>query len=362
MKMTDEIQSDKSSRYVRMCVAALTLLMLISAPVAAQPAEQPAPTRQMKRISDDGASSSQMQESIHRGLEWLARRQEKDGSFGSDSQYGRHVGITALACLAFMSEGSVPGRGRYAGNIDAGLQFILNSASEQSGLVAAETSYGPMYGHGFATLFLGEVYGMSNRPDLREKLQKAVSLIVRTQNDQGGWRYHPVKADADLSVTICQIMALRSARNAGIAVPKSTIDRAIKYVQDSQNPDGGFRYMLDSAGSMFARSAAGVAALFYAGIYDDESIRTGLAYLEKFTPGKAQEQTHYFYGHYYAAQAMYLAGGKTWKKWWPAIRDELIEKQTDEGYWHGQAGSEYGTAMALIILQIPKQTLPIFQK
>ena len=59
---------------------------------------------------------------------------------------------------------------------------------------------------------------------------------------------------------------------------------------------------------------------------------------------------------------MYLAGGKTWKKWWPAIRDELIEKQTDEGYWHGQAGSEYGTAMALIILQIPKQTLPIFQK
>lgn len=304
----------------------------------------------------------QLQSCMDRGLAWLARQQEKDGSFGSQSQYGRHVGITALACLAFVGEGSVPGRGRYAKNVEKGLDFILNSASEQSGLVAAETSYGPMYGHGFATLFLGEMYGMSPRPDLREKLEKAVALIVRTQNDQGGWRYHPVRADADLSVTICQVMALRSARNAGIDVPKSTIDRAIKYVHDSQNPDGGFRYMLDSAGSMFARSAAGVAALYYSGIHEDESIKRGLAYLMKFMPGRTQEQTHYFYGHYYAAQAMYMAGGDHWRKWWPAVREELISKQTSEGYWHGQAGSEYGTAMALIILQIPKQTLPIFQK
>lgn len=328
---------------------------------------QPNQTHTTLRSNDlPGASvndpTPQLQASIERGLVWLARQQEEDGSFGSQSQYGRHVGITALACLAFVSEGSVPGRGRYARQVERGLDFILDSASEQSGLVAAETSYGPMYGHGFATLFLGEMYGMSPRADLREKLQKAVALIVRTQNEKGGWRYHPVRADADLSVTICQVMALRSARNAGIEVPKSTVDRAIKYVHDSQNSDGGFRYMLDSSGSMFARSAAGVAALYYAGVHDDDSIRRGLAYLMKFLPGKAQEQTHYFYGHYYAAQAMYLAGGKHWEKWWPAIRDELIAKQTEEGFWHGQAGNEYGTAMALIILQMPRQTLPIFQK
>lgn len=326
----------------------------------------PTDSAQARRPHHPAASvndpSPQLQATIDRGLEWLARQQEDDGSFGSQSQYGRHVGITALACLAFVSEGSVPGRGRYARQVEKGLDFILDSASEQSGLVAAETSYGPMYGHGFATLFLGEMYGMSPRADLREKLQKAVTLIVRTQNDKGGWRYHPVRADADLSVTICQVMALRSARNAGIEVPKSTVDRAIKYVHDSQNPDGGFRYMLDSSGSMFARSAAGVSTLYYAGVHEDETIRRGLAYLMKYLPGKTQEQTHYFYGHYYAAQAMYHAGGEHWEKWWPAIRDELIAKQTEEGYWHGQAGNEYGTAMALIILQMPKQTLPIFQK
>ncbi len=306
--------------------------------------------------------SPRVQEAVARGLAWLARQQNEDGSFGSGSQYGRHVGITALACLAFVSDGNVPGRGRYATVVEKGLAFTLDSTAEQSGLIAAETSYGPMYGHGFAALFLAQMQGMSNRPDVREKLRKAVALIVRTQNDQGGWRYHPRPDDADLSVTVCQIMALRAARNVGVQVPKSTIDRAIQYVRKSQNEDGGFRYMLDSSGSMFARSAAGVAALFYAGLYDDPAIERGLKYLRKFTPGKAQEQTHYFYGHYYAAQAMFLAGGEAWGRWWPAIRDELTAKQTAEGFWRGQAGAEYGTAMALIILQVPTRTLPIRQQ
>ena len=73
-----------------------------------------------------------------------------------------------------------------------------------------------MYGHGFATLFLAEVYGMTPRPDVRETLRKAVRLIVQTQNQEGGWRYHPVRNDAALSVTSCQIMALRAARTTGV--------------------------------------------------------------------------------------------------------------------------------------------------
>jgi hypothetical protein len=328
-------------------------------PSSDPPAPKEAAGPSTRRAGDAGAD---LELAVARGLSWLARQQEKDGSFGSGSQYGRHVGITALGCLAFVSDGSVPGRGPYAKVVEAGLAFVLSSCSEQSGLIAAETSYGPMYGHGFATLFLAEMYGMSPRPDLREKLQKAVTLIVRTQNDRGGWRYHPVRADADLSVTICQVMALRAARNAGIEVPKGVIDRSIQYVHDSQNPDGGFRYMLDSSGSMFARSAAGVAALYYAGVHDDRSTRRGLAYLRKFLPGKTEEQTHYYYGQYYAAQAMHLAGGEHWATWWPAIRDELLAKQSADGSWRGEAGTEYGTAMALIILQMPKGTLPIFQR
>ena len=245
--------------------------------------------------------------------------------------------------------------------VEGCIDFILAHGSD-SGLLAAETSHGPMYGHGFATLFLAEVYGMSPRDDLREHLRKAIRLIVSTQNDEGGWRYQPVRHDADLSVTICEVMALRAARNAGIFVEKSTIDRAIEYVRSLQNPDGGFRYMATSGGSAFARSAAGVAALQYAGIYEGREIESGLEYVKRFAPPSEQNVGHFFYGHYYAAQAMFLAGDEHWHSWWPAVREDLLARQTDEGYWRGQAGTEYGTAMALIVLQMPNRLLPIFQK
>ena len=298
---------------------------------------------------------------VRRGLDWLAAQQADDGSYGGLSHYGPHVGITGLAGLAFMSEGNTPGRGPYGEVVDRALGFVLARSSE-SGLLAAETSHGPMYGHGFATLFLAEVHGMNDRPETREVLRRAVRLIVETQNDEGGWRYQPVRHDADISVTVCQVMALRAARNAGIYVDKAVIDKAIEYIKASQNPDGGFRYMLDSGGSAFARSAAGVAALQYAGVYGGEEIERALHYVQRFTPPREETVGHYFYGHYYAAQAMYLAGDAQWSQWWPAIRDELLQKQAPDGFWRGQAGQEYGTAMALIILQIPNRLLPIFQK
>ncbi len=305
--------------------------------------------------------TTQSRIAVDRGSAWLVRQQAPDGSFGSLSHYGPHVGITGLAALSLMCDGNMPGRGPYGGAVDHALSFVLSHSSE-SGLLAAETSHGPMYGHGFATLFLAEVYGMSHRPEVRETLRKAIRLIVNTQNHEGGWRYQPVRDDADLSVTVCQVMALRAARNSGIYIDKQVINNAIEYVKTSQNPDGGFRYMLNSGGSAFARSAAGVATLQYAGIYSGEELQRGLEYLGRFRPPKEQTVGHYFYGHYYAAQAMFLAGDDHWTEWWPAIRDELLDRQDTDGSWRGQAGQEYGTAMALIVLNMPNRLLPIFQK
>ncbi|NIA22407.1 MAG: prenyltransferase [Anaerolineaceae bacterium] len=300
-----------------------------------------------------------------RGLAYLAKVQNSDGGFGKTGGYASHAGITALAGLAFMSEGSLPNRGKYGKNTQKCLDFLLAHTGRSGFISGGGVSHGPMYGHGFATLFLAEVYGMSPEPRVREKLSRAVDLIVRTQNDQGGWRYQPVKYDADLSVTICSIMALRAARNNGIKVPKSTIDKAISYVKKSQNPDGGFSYTLNSRSSAFPRSAAGVVSLYNCGIYTGPEIDKGLAYLMKFIPGKADRRRarFYFYGNYYAAQAMFIAGGNYWKRWWPAISKDLLSKQSsNDGSWSGQGGREYGTAMACIILQVPNRYLPILQR
>jgi hypothetical protein len=223
-----------------------------------------------------------------------------------------------------------------------------------------------MYSHGFGALFLAEAYGMSRRPEIREKLEKAIRLIIDTQNGEGGWRYQPVRADADLSVTICQINALRAARNAGIFVPKETVDACLRYVKQSQNPDGGFRYMLTGGASAFPRSAAGVVALYSAAVYDAKEVDAGISYLKQFVPQaqflNQRYNHHYFYGHYYAIQAMWIRGGEDWNQWYPAIRDELLAKHSSTGSWSDQVGAEYGTAMALIILQVPNNYLPIFQR
>ncbi|MHC4210188.1 MAG: prenyltransferase/squalene oxidase repeat-containing protein [Planctomycetota bacterium] len=339
-------------------------------PEASEPATPPENGNNGRSAQNNplqGEFTAALHGAVSRGFVYLKSQQNIDGSVGDRGRgrYGKHVGITSLCALAWMSDGNLPGRGEYGEQVARALEFVLAHSTE-TGLLAADTSHGPMYGHGFAALFLGEIYGM-NRDDkrVRDALVKAVDLIIGTQNDEGGWRYNPVPYDADISVTICQIMALRSARNAGIKVPKQTIDRAVEYVHRCQNADGGFKYMLQAGGSAWPRTAGGVSSLFYAGIYHDDSITRALDYLMRNAlPGRRTAgQAHYYYGHYYAVQAMYLAGGEYWEKWWPAIRDELLAKQASNGGWlDHHAGGAYATGMSLIILQMPKRYLPIFQR
>jgi hypothetical protein len=301
---------------------------------------------------------------IESGLAWLAKQQNTDGSYGSGAYRG-NIAVTALAGLAFMANGSSPGRGPYGPQIDKALQYVMDNTTN-AGFIAVPNAgtHGPMYSHGFGCLFLAEAYGMSHKPEIREKLTNAVHLIIDTQNPEGGWRYQPVPRDADLSVTICQINALRAARNAGLYVPKETVDACIRYVKQSQNSDGGFRYMIQGGASAFPRSAAGVVALYSAAVYDADEIKKGVDYLKQFMPEIkfGQRYSHYYYGHYYAAQAMWIRGGDDWNTWYPAIRDELVRRQLPTGFWQDSICPEYGTSMALIILQMPNNYLPIFQR
>lgn len=305
------------------------------------------------------------QDAIYRALGWLASRQNDDGSFGSASGYSRNAGVSGLIGMAFLSSGSTPDRGPYGEQVSRIVRFLLKNAQDNGLIVTPNSvSHGPMYDHGFATLFLSEVYGMSPEPELREALVKAVQRIIDSQNKEGGWRYMPERADADLSVTICEIMALRAARNAGIFVPNETVEASIEYVKRAQNPDGGFMYMLSGGPSQFPRSAAGVVALYSAGVYEGTEIEKGLEYLSQQVPrdDAFSRESHYFYGHYYAVQAMWHAGGDHWRKWYPAIHDALLARQREDGSWPDSICNEYGTAMACIILQMPNNYLPIFQR
>jgi hypothetical protein len=330
----------------------------------------------------DGSASKDMitpavQERIDRGLKYLADHQRANGSFG-ENRFDGNVAVTSLCALSLMAAGNQPGRGRFGKNVTDALNYVYDCGDEDRahpGYLnhAPASPQGPMYSHGFGTLFLGEVHGMIPDRELqtkvRKRLKEAVEVIIHSQNPEGGWRYTPDPKDADISVTICQIMALRSARNAGIVVPKSTADRCIEYVKACQDANGGFRYMKQGTPPAFARTAAGVVALFSAGVYKGPEIERGLHYLTQWRPNPRIARPdihgmHYYYGQYYAAQAMWIAGGDYWKNWFPPIRDELMElgRMRNDGAWTDSNCSHYATAMACLVLQVANNYLPIFQK
>ena len=306
------------------------------------------------------------QRAIDQGLQWLASRQNDDGSFGLGAQRG-NAAICGLCGMAFMSGGSTPGRGPYGDRVERAVDYLLANAQPSGFIVEpTPTTHGPMYSHGFATLFLAECYGMSKRTELRDKLSLAVKLIVNSQNKEGGWRYYPKKEDADISVTVCQVMALRAAHNAGIHVPKET-DRSGRRLREAlPEPRRGFRLHAQWRRRKLVSPLRGRDRRpeQRRHLHRGTEITKGLDYLTQFRPeqGVTRREQYYEYGHYYAVQAMWQAGGERWARWYPAIRDELIARQGPDGSWISAYGSEYATAMCLIILQMPENQLPIFQR
>ena len=205
---------------------------LISNPVDSQVF----PVLLMSRVDDpkeaepDKLVDARTRKAIERGLKFLVRKQIKTGNLKGAMGQGGYAGGVAtcgLSGLAFMCNGSAPGEGKYGDEIDRCVEFMIKSTNE-TGYVSTNAGSENMYGHGFATLFMAQAYGMSPKKELGEKLRKSIKLIVDIQNAQGGWRYRPVKSDADLSITICQIMALRAARDAGINVPDETRKKCIE--------------------------------------------------------------------------------------------------------------------------------------
>ena len=368
--------------------AAACVALLSAQPTAAEASSQRGddPSRTSRGVSITDAQEA----ATAKGLKWLAEHQRPDGSwtggvgFKLNDRYRTtreddgHVGVTALAGIAFLAGGHLPGRGEYGKTLDKCIDFVLECVNEDGYISRAGTR---MYSHAFSTLFLAEVYGMTQREDVRIRLQKAIDFIVKSQNDEGGWRYEPLARDSDMSIVVCQVLALRASRNIGIRVPKTTVDQAISYVVDSAVDEnaarfdrwaelGTFKYQRQGRSrSNFPLTAAGVTALNGLGIYSDKLIDGGINYLnanmDRFNRNYGTSGHFFFwYGHYYGVQEMYTRGGRDWVNYFTRMRTFLLRGQRPGGSWRNSAGpgEAFSTAMACLILEIPYDFLPIFQR
>lgn len=382
--------------------AGLGLVLLVPGAVDAQDARGGVKAKPVKKKKRAGKKkhrkvfrravkiTAAAERSINRGLQFLSKRQERNGAYIDgigrkvNNTYlahpGFHVGVTGLVGMAFLSNGSTPNRGPYGKQVAGCVKFVLSKV-KKNGMITHDHSR--MYSHAFATLFLAEVYGMAPSKSVRKGLRDATKLIQNSQNSQGGWRYMPGAKDSDLSITVCQVQALRAARNVGIKIPVQTINAATRYVKRSfirrgtsfQHMPGGFWYQVYEnfpfrpSRTSFALTAAGVTALYGAGIYEGPELRGGLRFLfSRRNRPRAHDMEvtfDYFYGHYYAIQAFFQAGDaghSYWSQWYPFIRDQIVRGQQADGRWQDLVGPNYATAMATIILQIPYRFLPIFER
>jgi len=312
---------------------------------------------------DAATGDKARREAVAKGLAFLSDAWRGDVREGP--KVGGGTAIASLSGIAFLQSGSTTDGGPYQREVNKCLELVLASA-QGSGLLAADATQGPMYGHGFGMLFLSEAYARAKDDAVKKRilpvLGKAVALSEKSQNEEGGWRYQPVPYDADVSVTVGQLNGLLAAKAAGVRVSDDVRKKAGDYVVSCQNPDGGFSYMAHGRGnSGLPRSAAALSALQHADAATREQRDKAVAFVAKFAKPDADAWAngHAFYGQYYLAQALLAAGGEHRTKTSAAFRDLLLKRQQDDGSWTGDIDKTYDTSMALIALQMPDRWLTV---
>jgi hypothetical protein len=373
-------------------LATVLLAVVPSAPPAPVVfAAPPAPARKRESIDD----------AVDRGLEFLRTSQAKDGSWGNLAGNpwgggfdrgggGGDLAITSLAVMAFLSAGHVPGEGHYGTVIDRGIEWVLDHQQPDGKLVPRNLPT-EMYHHGIATLMLAEVVGLvrqENADRLRAALEKAVLIILAGQRKAegrlgpgsaaGGWRYSVVAngfgADADLSVTGWQLLALRAAKNVGCDVPADRIRAAVAYVLrsvDTRGNSGGFCYQPGGAVTVPC-TGVGVLCLELSGkeYHLSEPALKGGAFLLNDRHQMRPTDPHFYYGVYYVSQAMFQLGGNYWEGYRPKLHRLLLRDNPPEnngGWLRGGGdgagyGSAYSTSMAILALTVEYRYLPIYQR
>jgi len=340
-------------------------------------------------------------ENIRKGLEWLAKNQQKDGHWAANGDH-HPVAMTGLAGLAMLMEGSTVRDGKYAPNIRKAVEWCMDRSQKgnRNGLLgnpdhpSEQGRY--MYGHGFAMLFLASAFGEEDDRDRREKLKdiltRAAVYAGNAQSTQGGWFYTSAKDGHDSdegSVTVTQMQGLRACREAGIPVNKDIMKKGYDYLKKSTTQRGGVVYSLGRGGfgagvggERPALTAAAIACLFSAGEYKDEHVKKWFKYCyESRLHEQGFQGGHDEYTQFYLAPSIYFLGEDGWTKLfpdsgadkrvtWGKYREGMFQRlagsQSGDGSWQAAGGWSVGpvfsTSVALCIMQLDNNVLPVFQK
>jgi hypothetical protein len=313
---------------------------------------------------------------VAHGHAFLIDQQNADGSFSivrSTRSKSAPVAVTALSALSLMAAGNLPDRGRYEAATRRAVEWLVDHCNDEGYFTTDRDGVSRMHGQGYALLALTQAWGMydaesGQRARMRGAIERGVQLIEASQGDTGGWYYDPRRvSDHEGSITVCMVQALRAARDTGFRVDKGVIDRALVYLDKSQDKsDGRFRYRINDPKKSWALTAAALSTLNALGDYGSNTLELGFEALQRSDPllGQASSEPFQDYGSLYAAQAYWhWRDQRAFDLWWPEFVADCASRQQEDGsFYDGDFGSVYATAIVTLTLQVPLGFLPVFQR
>ncbi len=306
---------------------------------------------------------AEVKESMRKGLDWLMKQQNPDGSFGDK------VMNPAYTSLAVASIAKSPMREKYmkTPEFDKAVKFVLGCVKEDGGIYISD--WAQNYHTSIGLMALASISDnkkvFPELPDYTRQIEKTQKFIKDLQaggkfelesadkDYYGGFGYRRGFSGADMSNTAMALMALKES---GLTADDEVWKRAITFIEKCQNTkvDGGFIYRPgeskageDERGnyrSYQSMTYAGLLSFIYANVdKDDERVQAAVKWIcdhwdlsENIPIGRQG----LFYNYHTMAKALNAYGEKyiTDKNglkhnWYLELAQKLISEQKEEGYW-----------------------------
>ncbi|MBQ9873865.1 MAG: terpene cyclase/mutase family protein [Thermoguttaceae bacterium] len=342
------------------------------------------------------------EEAVHRGLEWLKKQQQKDGSWSLQGPYANGISAsyvdnepaaTALALLAFQGAGNTRVSGEHSSVVKRGWTWLLKQQNKDGSFAPEVRSNEALfYTQAICSIAICEliVQEKAESNNLRAQAQSAINFILDNQHAElGGWKYAP-QTSSDLSVTGWCLMALKTAEIAGLEIPKTCFERISKFLDLVSYDDGaGYVYQLDynrntkkyavtDERKSPSMTATGLMCREYLGWSPSvPALSRGAEFLaspenieENFRfPSSSEEKGDFsknVYGWYSTSMALKNLGpyNKHWRRWNAALSKELPKRQEpkgakEAGSWDPQydeysfgGGRLYVTCLSILCLEV----------
>ena len=337
------------------------------------------PKKRIARLRS-GGGKDMTEAAIMKGLNWLRTVQDEDGGWGKKDKddQGNLVrnatqnyrnAMTGMALLAYLGHCELQDSPTFGPTVQKGIDFLTSTPPDE----LVHNGNKGCYAHPIRAYALCEAFTMTKIPKLKEYAKRATDVIIKGQNESGGWAYGfgkgPV-AHTDLSVTGWNIQALKAAALTGISIDglDEAMDKAIAYTKRCQDQSGKFAYKEGTKGKP-SLTGTGVLCLQIWKNAKSEEATKGLDWI---TTNMATDWKNVnVYEWYYHAQACFQAtgvsgGAKYWRTWNKDFQTIVCGAQASDGHWphgkHYHGDTEiYRTTMTILMLEVYYRYMPTTQ-